>query len=320
MEMETGRLTADYTDHTGPLARNRKNGKESGGRTARLSGRACLLAVLLAGLGLALPAQGFPVPDGASGDAAMAERWAEWAERAIAEGRWQEAEAALERARDFADVSSDLSFLLALVLSHENRPCRAVLEAARRAIEADRWKNRSAGEARLIEASALNRLRFFGEALASLSRVTESSLASDAGCLKLEALLGAGDAGRFRAEMALALARFPDDARPARLLFKYASGRLPQGGDRPLVDTALARLDRYLESAPDLAFRAAPFIRDTGEARRLVSAYRAGGGDDPAALPAALNLGVIDEARAAAELFRPRGDGPDFALDRDLVQ
>ncbi|MDR1410725.1 MAG: hypothetical protein LBI91_00805 [Spirochaetaceae bacterium] len=279
-----------------------------------------MLAFFLAGLGPVLPAQGFPSPGGVPGDAAMAERWAEWAEEAIAEGRWQEAEAALERARDFADVSSDLSFLLALVLSHENRPRRDVLEAARRAIETDRWKNRSAGEARLIEASALNRLRFFGESLASLSRVTESGLAPDASCLKLEALLGAGDAGGFRAEMALALDRFPDDGRPARLLFKYASGRLPWDGDRLLVDTALARLDRYLESAPDLAFRAAPFIRDTGEARRLVSAYRAGGGDDPEALPAALNLGVIGEAEAVAELFRPRGVGPNSALDRGLVQ
>ncbi|MDR0452541.1 MAG: hypothetical protein LBH15_05810, partial [Treponema sp.] len=256
----------------------------------------------------------------APGGAAVAERWADWAERAVAEGRWQEAEAALERAQDFADESSDLSFLLALALSRRGRPRREVLEAARRAIETDRWKNRSAGEARLIEAAALNRLRLFGEALASLSRVTESALASDAACLRLEALLGAGDTGGFRAEMTLVLDRFPDDGRPARLLFKYAAGRLPQDADRLLVDKALSRLDLSLESAPDLAFRAAPFIRDTGEARRLVSAYRAGGGDDPAALPAALDLGVIGEARAVAELFRPQDAAPDSALDRDLVQ
>ncbi|MDR2433742.1 MAG: hypothetical protein LBD47_04155, partial [Treponema sp.] len=85
--------------------------------------------------GPALPAQGFPPLGDTPGEPAMAERWADWAERAIAAGRWREAEAALERARDFASVSSDLSYLLALVLRHGNRPQAAVLEAARRAIE-----------------------------------------------------------------------------------------------------------------------------------------------------------------------------------------
>jgi hypothetical protein len=94
------------------------------------------------------------------------------------------------------------------------------------------------------------------------------------------------------------------------------------------MDTVLARLDRYLETAPDLAFRAAPFIRDTEEARRLVSAYRAQGGNDPEALPVALNLGVIDERQAVSELFWQDGMTtlgvtvllPEAALDRDLIQ
>jgi hypothetical protein len=124
--------------------------------------------------------------------------------------------------------------------------------------------------------------------------------------------------------MAWALDHFPDDGGPVRVLFQYAAGRIPQEDDRPLIDTALARLDRYLDAAPDLAFRAAPFIRDTEKARRLILAYRSGGGTDPAALPAALDLGVIDEAQAAAELFRPRDAAPDSslisALDRDLIQ
>jgi tetratricopeptide (TPR) repeat protein len=269
----------------------------------------------------------------------MAEKWADWAERAIAEDRWEEAEAALERAQDFADVSSDLSYLLALVRRHGNRPQPAVLEAIRRAIETDRWKNHRPAEARLVEAAALIRVRFFDEALASLSLVTENALAAGASCLRLEALLGTGYIGEFLAGMEKALDRFPDDGRPVRLLFKYAADRLPrepfpaQAGsasvnDRALIDTVLARLDRYLETDPDLAFRAAPFIRDTEEARRLVSAYRAQGGDDPDALSVALNLGVIDERQAVAELFRfdaLDGPAPPDAravptLDKDLLQ
>ena len=273
--------------------------------------------------GFVLPAQDFSSLSDTPGESAMAERWADWAEQAIAAGRWREAEAALERAQDFASVSSDLSYLLALVLRHENRPQAAILEAARRAIETDRWKNHSAAEARLVEAAVLIRLRFFEEALACLSRSGGSALLLEASCLRLSALLGAGNIQEFRAEMALALDRFPDDGRPVRILFQYAADRIPREDDRPLIDTALARLDRYLDAAPDLAFRAVPFIRDTEKARRLVLAYRSGGGTDPAALPAALNLGVIDEARAVAELFRPGDAAPDSslsALDRDLIQ
>jgi tetratricopeptide (TPR) repeat protein len=275
---------------------------------------------LLTAPGLSLGAQGFPPPSDTPGEPAMAERWADWAERAIADGRWKEAEAGLERARDFASVSSDLSYLLALVLRHENRPQTAVLETARRAIETDRWKNHNAAEARLVEAGVLIRLRSYEEALACLSRSGGNTPVLDASCLRLLALLGAGSIREFRAEMALALDRFPDAGGPVRILFQYAAGRIPHDDDRPLIDTALARLDRYLDAAPDLAFRAIPFIRDTVKARRLILAYRSGGGDDPAALPAALDLGVIDEARAASELFRPRDAAPASALDRDLVQ
>jgi tetratricopeptide (TPR) repeat protein len=283
--------------------------------------RLLVFAVFLtAAPGLSLGAQGFPPPGDTPGDPAMAERWADWAERAIAEGRWKEAEAALERARDFASVSSDLSYLLALVLRHENRPQPAVLEAARRAIETDRWRNHNADEARLVEAGVLIRLRSYEEALSCLSRSGGKAPALETSCLRLKALLGAGNIREFRAEAALALDRFPDAGGPARLLFQYAAGRLPHNDDRPLIDTALARLDHYLEAAPDLAFRAIPFIRDTEKARRLILAYRSGGGGDPAALPAALGLGVIDEAQAAAELFQVRDDAPGFALDRELVQ
>jgi tetratricopeptide (TPR) repeat protein len=260
---------------------------------------------------------------GVPNDAARAEYWADWAERAIAEGRWREAEAALERAQDFADSSSDLSFLLALALRHEGRPQRAILEAARRAVETDRWNKHNAGEARLIEAAVLIRLRSFEEALSVLSRLPQSgenAPPSDLSSLRLEALLGAGNTGAFRAEMAVALDRFPNDARPVRLLFRYAADRLPRDEDRLLVDKALARLDLYLDAAPDLAFMAAPFIRDIEEARLLVLAYLAGEGPDPAALPVALNLGVIDEAYAVSELFRTAASGDALTLDRDVIQ
>ncbi|MDR0376120.1 MAG: hypothetical protein LBH85_10470, partial [Treponema sp.] len=52
-------------------------------------------------------------------DAALAQKYVEWAQRMVDEGRWSEARAGLERSLDFADVSSDIPYLLALVRLHE---------------------------------------------------------------------------------------------------------------------------------------------------------------------------------------------------------
>jgi hypothetical protein len=98
--------------------------------------------------------------------------------------------------------------------------------------------------------------------------------------------------------------RFPRAGGPVRLLFQYAADRTPGAEDRELVNLALRRLPLLVEEDSELAWLAAPFIRDTGEARRLIQAYRAAGGDNPLALPAALNLGIIDEYTAVDELFR----------------
>ncbi|MDR2519301.1 MAG: hypothetical protein LBD13_07840, partial [Spirochaetaceae bacterium] len=56
------------------------------------------------------------------GDTAMAEKYTAWAEAAIAENRWGQALAGLERGADFSAGSSDLAYLLAVTRSHENLP------------------------------------------------------------------------------------------------------------------------------------------------------------------------------------------------------
>ncbi|MDR3145765.1 MAG: tetratricopeptide repeat protein [Treponema sp.] len=271
-------------------------------------GRPCLfrsLAVLL----LLLVSGGIYAQSGeeAAGDRAVAERYAGWARRAMDEGRWTEAEAALERAADYADVSSELSWLLALVRLHEKRLPGAVLEALRRAIAADRWESYPPEEVRLLEAALLIRFRFYAEALESLSRIPEGA---DAALLRLRALMGLRDLSRFRGAMKDSLERYPRDPRQAELLFAFGGGLLPGDSDRELMDTALRRLPLLLEGAPDLAWMAVPFIGDTEEARRRIAAYRAGGGRSPAAIPAALRLGLIGERQALEELFSASGVPP----------
>jgi hypothetical protein len=266
----------------------------------------------------ALPAQEASVPAAvASGDAMIAERYADWAIAAISGGRWAEAEAALERARDFAAVSSDLSYLLALVRSHENRPRGAVLDAVRRGLDTDRWNRYSAVQARLLEADSLLRIRAFTETLRTLALIPDAGVeqyGADIVCIRLRALLGLGDIPAFRSAMALALERYSRDSGPARLLLRYAAAKtVPEANERDLVETVLKRLPLLLDEAPDLAYLAAPLIRDTEEAFRLVSAYRAAGGAAPEAVPTALNLGIIDEDMAVEELFHLK------SLDKELL-
>jgi hypothetical protein len=243
------------------------------------------------------------------------------------EGRWSEAEAALERAADFAGASSDLSYLLALAHSHENRPKGMVLEALRRALATDRWNRYSPDEGRLWEAAVLIRLRAFSEALGSLALTGESPRAA---CLRLGCLKGLGDIPAFRRTMALTLDRYPRESRPVRILLEYLlerknAGALPEGNEAELAALALRRLPLLVEADPALAYLAAPFVRDTVDARRLVASYRALGNPDPASIPGALDLGLIDEDQAMEELFFSPlpGNGPsrtgERTLDRSLI-
>jgi hypothetical protein len=263
-------------------------------------------------------------PESLTGDAGAAEKYVDWARRAMDEGRWAEAEAALERGADFSAVSSDLSYLLALARSHENRRPRLALEALRRALTVNRWIHYSPGDARLCEAALLIRLRAFSEALGSLALAEEGV---EAACLRLLSLKGLGDLPAFRRSMALCLDRYPRESRPVRLLLEYLGGKqragtLAEGNEQDLLDTALGRLPLLLEADPALAYLGAPLIRDTADARRLVASYRGAFDPAPASIPAALLLGLIGEERAVEELFAPpRGGSPEErSLDRALIQ
>ena len=257
------------------------------------------------------------------GDEAAAEQYCQWAEGMIGEGRWNEALAGLERASDFSSVSSDLSLLLARARSHEKKSRGAVLRALAQAVETGRWTHYRPSHARLLEAEQLIAMRNYSGALASLALTPESA---DSAVLRLLALKGLSSGERaaphalveFRRFLPLAMDRFPRDPRPLAVFFAYARNRKPAAGDHELLELVLRRLPFVLESDPELAWMAAPFIRDTAEARRLVSACRAGGltegaksggfRPNPASIPAALNLGLISGGEAAAELFSPNGE------------
>ena len=263
------------------------------------------------------------------GDPAIAEKYLLWAEDAIGMGRWRQARAALERAADFADVSSDISYLLALARSQQDENRKLVLESLQRAIGTGRWKYYTEAHARLMEADQLIFLRRYSTALDTLAvyRIIAGETA-DAAILRLAALKGLINRNRrteprpaslalpvqaeFRRRMLETMDSYPRDPRPLRILFDYARGREPDRDDIALVEIALRRLPFLLEVDQELAWMAAPFISDTAEARRLVAAYRAGSlksrqnagfTPHPASIIQALNLGLIDDNSAIDELF-----------------
>ena len=269
---------------------------------------------------------------GERGDPAVAEKYLQWAEDAIAAERWDQARAALERAADFADVSSDISYLLALARSHENESRRLVLDSLEQAIITRRWKYYTEAQARLLQADQLIILRRYSQALNTLAVYkTIDGETADLALLRLGALKGlilnGGDSSgvrpapgvvilpvpaEFRRRMLETLDRYPSDPRPLRILLDYARERDLDKDDAALMEIALRRLPFLYEADPELAWMAAPFISNDEQARRLVAAYRAGSlkpradigfKPNPASLIPALNLGLIDDIKAADELF-----------------
>jgi hypothetical protein len=235
-----------------------------------------------------------------TGDFAMAEKYVLWASDLVKNNQWAEAEAGLERAADFATISSDLSYLLALCRNQLKRPRGAVLYALDLAISTDRWANYEKSSALLLQAEtylALKRYPFVIYLVNQLPQSAETML------LHLRALNGLSDHSAFLRLMKQSLNIYEHDPRFVSILFRSVDARIPQPNERELVDLALRRLSFLVEKDATLAYKAIPFLRNTEDARRLVQNYRAKNLPLPESLPAALHLGVIDEETMMREFF-----------------
>jgi len=302
-------------------------------------------------------------------DTEAAALYVKWAEQAIEEGRMREALAALNRASDFSDVSSDISFLLAVTRLHfisENETRLTVLEALETAIETNRWVTYDVSQALFLKAQMLSAMREYVKALACLEQIetqTETAVTShtnaDIAALRLVILRGMAAGGdvsalvKFRSQVLLAMDSFPRDPRPLRIFFEYARNKKPYSilnpqfsvigelteSDLHLLELVLRRLPFLLETDPELAWMAAPFIRNLDEARRLTSSYRSGGIPNiqnrdfmphPAFIAIALNLGLLGDIEAVDAIFTgsvsynnplPAEIAPDGnpVLDKDIL-
>jgi len=260
------------------------------------------------------------------GDAQAAGQYVNWIKQAIDHGRWSEALAASERAADFANVSSDIFYQLAFVRSHEGKNRTGIIEALDHAIEINRWEIYNENQALLLKSQQLIVMRKF---LSALSILDNLPVSADSACLRLLSFKGmafskdaapydpAAALNNFRRLMLSSLDRFPHDPRMARIFFEYARNRQNihlelEQSDFDLLELVLRRLPFLLETDTELAWMAASFMRDAEDARRLLAAYRAGGlpsiynrdfMPNPGSIPAALNLGLIDDTDAVKELF-----------------
>lgn len=256
--------------------------------------------VLIIGVVLVLTMQGHTQNTPGKGDGVIAEKYVAWAQRAMDQGRWAEALAALERGYDFSDASSDMTYLLALARFHEGKPLAGVLEAVQQAVQIQRWNTYTPDSARLLEAETFIKLRRYADALTMLAPLSPSA---EEIYLKLRALQGLGNREAFSRLMKEALNTYPWDPRPPRLLLRYTQNSRPTEFEVELVSLVLRRLPLLLEADEDLASLAVPFITDSEEARRLVGAYRGVHPGVRGSIAPALYLGLIDGKTAVDELF-----------------
>ncbi|MCL2720654.1 MAG: hypothetical protein FWD47_04875 [Treponema sp.] len=268
-------------------------------------------------------------------DSAAAQQYVQWVQQAINEERWDDASAALKRASDFENVSSDISYLNAFVIDYYGMDRNIVVQNLTKAIDTNRWVVYNENIALLFKAEQYIALRHYVYALSTLDRLDERTEAAgslhirtESAMLRLLALRGmalniepnydqAFYLAQFRSYVMLNMDRFPRDPRPLRIFFEYARNRKPDQpelhvSDINLLDLALRRLPFLLETDPELAWLAAPFIRDLDTAKRIIMSYRSGGiphiqnrdfMPHPASISIALNFGLIDDIQAAQELF-----------------
>ncbi|MCL2557081.1 MAG: hypothetical protein FWE09_01230 [Treponema sp.] len=295
-------------------------------------------SVFFAACAFALAASGAQAQSGAfppAGDQLVAQRYILTAEEAFAQGRGDCALAVLLRANDFADASSDVSYLLALARIDQGHSRLLSLAAIESALATNKWMRYGEAQALELQAGLLVDLRRFSVALGALdARAAIASENAETTLLRLRALKGLAFDGPsiprsyaadFRALATQAVNMSPRDPRPLRLLFEYALqvAGSPGPQDIALIELGLRRLPFLLDLDPDLAWLAAPFIGDLEEARRLLLAYRAGSIGplpgflpNPASIPLALNLGLLDDFHAVDELF---AWGEAAEIDREIV-
>jgi tetratricopeptide (TPR) repeat protein len=272
---------------------------------------------------------GYDVEDIAAsprGESEIAGKYLEWAQKEAADGHRENAINALRRALDYADVSSDIPYLLAALEYNEVLVSRGqALINTNLAIGTDRWNYYSRNDAYLLKARLLVELMRYEEALRIISLMDESS---EKELLRLKALFHSAQNALFRRAAERAMDLYPLDSEIASLVLQYAGSiEEYETSDDALLSVVLKRLPSLSEIDSNIIWRAVPFMLDIEEAARQLQAWLAvrrgssgtadGAAIPKAALPVLLNLGVIDEDDATDALFTISIPDQQTIIDKD---
>jgi len=261
---------------------------------------------------------------GGRDDSEVARQYVNWILQEMEEGRISDAQAALQRALDFADVSSDISYLKAHFLM-ENSTRHAVISALDMAINTARWEVFNENLALQVKIEQLIAIREYNTALDLIETLPVNADSAVQRLRVLRVLAAKGDVtfiAQLRSHVLTSMDRYPRDPRPLKIFFEYANNRTPMRAgfdsygltqnDLNLMELVLRRLPFLLEEDQELAWMAVSFFNNTEDARRLLASYRSGGirhiqnrdfRPHPGSIAAALNLGLIGDIEAADELF-----------------
>jgi tetratricopeptide (TPR) repeat protein len=266
------------------------------------------------GSGASLPAAPLDASPPSKDEASrsIARGFYEEARSLAATGKWKAAASLLAEANAYDGTDSDILYLSGLAAREAGVPLGEALAELDAAVAAGRFSDYAERDARTLAAEILGALRRWDAALSMLPPAgPDSSLDPRYRLVRVRAFSGLGDSAGRDAELSEAMRRFPDDPRFPRLLFSLLSSTPParlSSATRDLVELALSRVARYAQSDPELAVLAAPFMPDPATAVDAVLAFRASGGKSAQATLRAFEYGLVDEAKASAELFS--GDYP----------
>jgi hypothetical protein len=222
--------------------------------------------------------------------------------RALEVGDSEGALAAVDEGRALDPSNADAHYIYALSVLRAGRPLPEAETELRLSLTGCRFLQYSQNDASRLLAHILIRTKRSPEALTLIARPALDA-DSDTLYLRAQALRAMGNTDAFLSTLDSSLDRFPSDARIVRELLSYAA-RVPR---TEAIASRIRRVEgrlgyyRYLD--PELIRMLVPFRASEADRRDLLLEYRAMGKRNPAAVPAALELGILDDAAASTEFF-----------------
>lgn len=238
--------------------------------------------------------------DATARNSALAASLTAGARDAMALGYGAEAVQLLDEALSWAPADADANYMRALAGSSAGQYPASVIPLLETALASNDFRVYSAYDARLLYASLLVRTHRFAEAMRMLSGLPRSA---EYLYVEARAAFALGNTELSRADVLESLRRSPADPRPLLFWLQVVDRPYAQPADMRVVTASFAALESLKAVDASILVALAPYAPDIESSRLLVREFRATGGRSPQATVLALRYGLVDEARATAEMF-----------------